>query len=798
MIGVRDGSAFEKEAPVAGARRAGRSLLAALALAALAVVGTGAGNALADAVPPYGWASSTLADGIDLACAAALGPGDIYAAGTVPSAPCRGRVCHFDGGSWKSLRDTPGRRLNAVAALDSSHVWAAGEAGLMLFYNGVSWAEQPLPSPGTVNGLSALDSSHVWAVGEGGKVFFFDGRRWSGDTPLPGRSLQSVFALDAEHVWAAGARGTILAWDGRAWLDQSVGGPDTLRGVGALDAEHVWAAGDRGAVKYYDGRSWADFSAGVNESLGDIAVLDGDHVFAAGETGGVYFLDGDTWKMTKTGASSPLRSVAVLDTDHVYACGDAGVFLHGYSMLEARHTTFYFAEGSCRPGFDPYICVQNPRPTAVARVRITYMCGNGASVGQSLSVPGSSRATVAVKEKLGSGEDAAHDFSAKVECTNGAAIIAERPMYFSYRSARGVIVTGGSDVVGALRPASTFYFAEGSCRPGFDPYICVLNPGGSDARVKIVYMTGDGSTRDSTLVVKARSRGTVAVKDCLGSGDDAAHDFSAKVQAADGKGIVAERAMYFSYDGLAGGPVTGGHGVVGAAAPGRSFYFAEGSCRADFDSYICVQNPGSRAADVRITYMKGDGGSEARDIVVPARSRRTVTVKEVLGSGEGEGHDFSAKVEALGGSRIIAERPMYFRYHGESGARLTGGHDVVGARYPAGAFYFAEGSCRANFESYLCIQNPGRTDVPVRLTFMKGDGTVVDRDLVVARNSRKTVAVKDVLGRGNDAAHDFSVSVCSSSLDFDGVIVERPVYFDYRSAAGSAITGGHDVVGYSP
>ncbi len=783
---------------MAGDRRAGSRLLAALVLAALAIAGTGSGDARAGSVPRYGWAASTLSDGIDLVCVSALGPGDIYAAGTVPATPHRGRVCHFDGRSWAAMRDTPGRRLTAVAALDSSHVWAAGEAGMMLFYDGVSWAEQPLPSPGTVNSLSALDPSHVWAVGEGGRVYFFDGTRWSVATPLPGRTLESVFALDSEHVWAAGARGTVLAWDGRAWLDRSAGGPGTLRGVSALDADCVWAVGDGGTVKYYDGRSWADFRAGVSGALRGVAALDSEHVFAASDSGGVCYWDGAAWKVAGTGVSSPIRSVAALDTDHVYACGDAGVFLHGYSMLEARNTAFYFAEGSCRPEFDPYICIQNPHPTAAARVRITYMCGNGATTEQTLSVPGSSRATVAVKEKLGSGDDAAHDFSAKVECINDVAVIAERPMYFSYRSARGTTVTGGTDVVGALRPRTTFYFAEGSCRPGFDPYICILNPGPSDARVKIAYMTGDGGARDSTVLVKARSRGTVAVKDHLGSGDDAAHDFSAKVRTTDGTKIVAERVMYFSYDGLAGGPVTGGHGVVGASTPGKRFYFAEGSCRPGFDSYICIQNPGGRAADVRITYMKGDGTGEVRNIEVPALSRRTVTVKEALGSGEDEEHDFSAKVEAAGGARIIAERPMYFRYRGDHVAELTGGHNVVGARYPAGAFYFAEGSCRPGFDTYLCVQNPGRTDVPVRVTFMKGDGSAVDRDLVVKRNSRKTVAVKDVLGRGDDAAHDFSALVCSTSLDFDGIIVERPVYFDYGSAAGSVITGGHDVVGYSP
>ena len=61
--------------------------------------------------------------------------------------------------------------------------------------------------------------------------------------------------------------------------------------------------------------------------------------------------------------------------------------------------------------------------------------------------------------------------------------------------------------------------------------------------------------------------------------------------------------MYFNYKGV----WTGGHDVVGATAPATTFYFAEGTCRPDFDPYFCIQNPGSAAADVTLTYMKGDG-----------------------------------------------------------------------------------------------------------------------------------------------------------------------------------------------
>ena len=137
-------------------------------------------------------------------------------------------------------------------------------------------------------------------------------------------------------------------------------------------------------------------------------------------------------KYTATG--SDVYNVAWYDSD-----GDAVVY-------EFQMISWYFAEGTCRPGFDPYLTIQNPG-AADAAVKITYMKGDSTTQIQNLTVPAHSRSTVVVKDTLGEGNDAAHDFSSKVECTNGQSIIAERPMYFNYRP--GVLNwNGGSDVVG--------------------------------------------------------------------------------------------------------------------------------------------------------------------------------------------------------------------------------------------------------------------------------------------------------------------------------------------------------------
>ncbi|MCJ7653665.1 MAG: hypothetical protein MUO75_08205 [Actinobacteria bacterium] len=75
------------------------------------------------------------------------------------------------------------------------------------------------------------------------------------------------------------------------------------------------------------------------------------------------------------------------------------------------------------------------------------MKGDGTTDTESLTVPNSARSTVQPRSKLGTGNDPAHDFSAKVECTNGQMIVAERPMYFDYKPGE-MNWNGGHDAVG--------------------------------------------------------------------------------------------------------------------------------------------------------------------------------------------------------------------------------------------------------------------------------------------------------------------------------------------------------------
>ena len=122
-------------------------------------------------------------------------------------------------------------------------------------------------------------------------------------------------------------------------------------------------------------------------------------------------------------------------------------------------------------------------------------------------------------------------------------------MYFDYQE----VWDGGHDVLGATTPATTWFFAEGYTGDNFNEWLCLQNPGNDVAKVTITYYPTSGTPISKPYTVSPNSRLTVNVNDDAGSN----LEISAKVSSDEP--IIAERPMYFAYQGV----WTGGHDVVG-------------------------------------------------------------------------------------------------------------------------------------------------------------------------------------------------------------------------------------------
>ena len=230
------------------------------------------------------------------------------------------------------------------------------------------------------------------------------------------------------------------------------------------------------------------------------------------------------------------------------------------------------------------------------------------------------------------------------------------------------------------------------------------------------------------------------------------------------------------------------HGAEAETILPTTWYLAEGCTSGSFEEYILVQNPSSELAECRVTLMKSDGTTVDGGFCVPATSRHTISVNDIVPD-----DSVSAKVESLNGVGIIVERAMYWDSFAtdesapdgySAGINWVDGTASVGITSLSDTWYFAEG-CTNGFDEWILVQNPNEEAVNCTATFMKNDGSTVVREFTVPATCRYTIKVNDVI-------RDQDVSVKIESEGGLGILAERSMYWNKNWLGW---VGGHSSVG---
>jgi len=195
--------------------------------------------------------------------------------------------------------------------------------------------------------------------------------------------------------------------------------------------------------------------------------------------------------------------------------------------------SWYFAEGTTRDNprdgsFDEYLCIANPNDRA-AVATINYDA-SGTPVVVKASVPPFGRITRDVAADVGREKDVS------ITVRGDLPLVAERPEYFDYHGQWA----GGDTTLGATNPARDFYFSEGFTYPWAAEWVCLANPGATDAHVQVSYQTATGIYANGSLTVGAGKRYTLDVSSAVGLNKDVS------VALHSDAPVVAERSEYFS------------------------------------------------------------------------------------------------------------------------------------------------------------------------------------------------------------------------------------------------------------
>ncbi len=431
--------------------------------------------------------------------------------------------------------------------------------------------------------------------------------------------------------------------------------------------------------------------------------------------------------------------VRALDTGGAGGRGRAYYYTGGSQPRPA--TAWYLAEGTTAWGFDTWVLIQNPNPHPVTAY-VTYMKPAGPQERPPLELPGGSRTTIHLNAEVPPG-----DVSTMIASPEGEVVV-ERSMYWNGRRA-------GHDSIGVNAPSTAWYLAEGTTAWGFEEFVLVQNPNGGEgetARVTLDFMRPDGSPAVPHVVeVAPASRRTVSLNQVVPAGD-------VSVRVTSDLPVVVERAMYWNGR-------SGGHGSIGAAAPSRTWYLAEGTTAWGFEEFVLVQNPSAAATTVTFSFLNGRGRVVDFEAPLPGNARYTLNVADVVGA-----EDVSAVIYAE--TPVVAERAMYWNGR-------TEGHASIGSPAPAPAWYLAEGTTAWGFEEWVLISNPTDTGVHATLACMLPGGGGVEESYYLPPFSRVSV---DVAGLVDSC--DVSVAVYSGGSP---VVAERAMYWGGRSGGTCSI-----------
>lgn len=230
------------------------------------------------------------------------------------------------------------------------------------------WTPMKSPTEENLRGVFGFDSGEVFAVGDNGTIVHYDGRSWltmeSGTTA----NLVGVWGKAPDKVVVTGDAGTILLYDGVAWTAMESGTTEPIGpvwgwplsyGPPSADSFLAWAVGGgpAGTVLYFDGNDWQAVDTGGSEPLLNIAGWvshwannAGPYLMAVGANGSVRLYDGANWAGTDPGVEQDLVGVFGELIDNVYAIARDGSIIQNTTRFVGSGAAEWHEAGAITGG----------------------------------------------------------------------------------------------------------------------------------------------------------------------------------------------------------------------------------------------------------------------------------------------------------------------------------------------------------------------------------------------------------------------------------------------------------------
>lgn len=233
------------------------------------------------------------------------------------------------------------RRLRVAAVLMAAGVVQAA-----------TWAPMDSRTMADLNDVWGASPDAVYAVGNGGTILLFDGTAWTPMDSGTGVNLNGVYGYATNDVYAVGDSATILHYDGSTW--SPFAGPNDETGQPeAGNMVDVWTAGPGNDLYvitsrrayYWDGAAWnpRSFSDQFSATLTPDTVLESIHGTATGilvvgrpfsASGGEFYAN--FREVSLTSSTISMHGAFALDDNDMFIVGDLNFRFQGGNIRTSR------------------------------------------------------------------------------------------------------------------------------------------------------------------------------------------------------------------------------------------------------------------------------------------------------------------------------------------------------------------------------------------------------------------------------------------------------------------------------
>ncbi|MDM8528045.1 FG-GAP-like repeat-containing protein [Anaerolineales bacterium HSG24] len=256
---------------------------------------------------------------------------DVFAVGD------NGKIIHYDGTSWSSMTSLPATyHLNDVWGTANNNVFAVGDYGKIRHYNGSNWSTMSSGTTDNLYGVWGSASDDVYAVGYQYSIYGYNGSTWSQVSRDASFTdpYQAVWGTSNDDVFVVGSLNSTTHYNGNAWTGTSgCASGNGLNGVWGNSSSSVFAVGYNGNICRYNKGSWSSMTSGTSEDFSSVWGSSGSNVFAttfngAFEFNQVRYYNGTSW-VSDASKPASFNDVWGSSATNVFVVGDGGKIYHG-------------------------------------------------------------------------------------------------------------------------------------------------------------------------------------------------------------------------------------------------------------------------------------------------------------------------------------------------------------------------------------------------------------------------------------------------------------------------------------